>query len=219
MNNSINIWQVIITLFIAVMGVLVQLYISYKNREQIETNTYKNNDTQKFISHRSIATFIADKRQKWIDELRNDMALHLALSQEIMWKWDAIRSLMVEKTKGISDDEKDKILQERAELFSKENGERDKVHHEQYFRIKFRLNPNEPKHKDLRITLDNIRKFLHDLQSASSKGDAKKLEYEIEKLIYEASCYTDFILKEEWNRIKREVTNPQKELIENIKQT
>ena len=32
MNNTINIWQVIITLFIAVMGFLIQLYISYKKQ-------------------------------------------------------------------------------------------------------------------------------------------------------------------------------------------
>ena len=76
------------TAIIAAGGVATQFLIAHLSRRQIT----KQLDLQHLVSHRATATFVADKRQKWIDELRMDMAFHLALSQEIVWKWDGMRS-------------------------------------------------------------------------------------------------------------------------------
>lgn len=88
MTDSPPLQAALIAAIIAFGGILVQLLIAYLGRRQ----TAQQLDLQQLVSHRTTASFVADKRQKWIDELRTDMAFHLALSQEIVWKWDAMRS-------------------------------------------------------------------------------------------------------------------------------
>lgn len=197
---------------IAACGVAAQLLIAYLGRRQIA----KQLDLQHLVSHRATATFVADKRQKWIDELRTDMAFHLALSQEIVWKWDGMRSrtaLRVREEAKNAAGEVDqakakKIFQDAADAFSPENGARDREHQERHIRIMFRLNPKEDLHIKLRNCLDHIRLSLNKTQSANGEDEAKALLGETIHLIRKAQEYTEAILKAEWQRVKQEAAYP-----------
>lgn len=167
---------------------------------------------QRLVSHRTTASFVADKRQKWIDELRTDMAFHLALSQEIVWKWDSVRSraaLKVEQEAKDCQAAKSQIFQEIVDSFSMENGARDREHQERHIRIKFRLNPTEDLHIKLRMCLDEIRGILNKTQSARSKEEASVLIDEMVGKISHATELTEKVLKYEWSRVKQEVAYPE----------
>lgn len=178
------------TAIIAAGGVATQFLIAHLSRRQIT----KQLDLQHLVSHRATATFVADKRQKWIDELRMDMAFHLALSQEIVWKWDGMRSrtaLRVQEealdVAGKVDMTKaGKIWQDAADAFSPENGARDREHQERHIRIMFRLNPKKDLHIKLRECLDFIRVALNKTQSANTVAEAKTLLDETLRLVSEA---------------------------------
>ncbi|MDD1969151.1 hypothetical protein NPS29_27830 [Pseudomonas putida] len=201
------------TAVIAACGVAAQLLIAYLSRRQIA----KQLDLQHLVSHRTTASFVADKRQKWIDELRTDMAAHLASSQEILWKWQGMRSragLRVEEEAtdkaGVVDHAKAiKIYQEAADAFSPENGARDREHHERHLRIMFRLNPEKELHIKLRTCLEHIRESLHTTQGADSPTEAHRLLNLAIRLIGEAQGHTQAILKAEWQRVKQEVAYPE----------
>lgn len=201
------------TAIIAAGGVATQFLIAHLSRRQIT----KQLDLQHLVSHRATATFVADKRQKWIDELRMDMAFHLALSQEIVWKWDGMRSrtaLRVQEealdVAGKVDMTKaGKIWQDAADAFSPENGARDREDQERHIRIMFRLNPKKDLHIKLRECLDFIRVALNKTQSANTVAEAKTLLDETLRLVSEAQKHTEAILKAEWQRVKQEVAYPE----------
>ncbi|MCF7767282.1 hypothetical protein [Achromobacter pulmonis] len=198
---------------VAACSVAVQFLIAYLSRRQIA----KQLDLQHLVSHRTTATFVADKRQKWIDELRTDMAFYLALSQEIVWKWDGMRSraaLRVQEDAKNDAGEIDpvmasKIFQDVADAFSPENGARDREHQERHIRLMFRLNPKKDLHVKLRECLDLIRKSLHRTQGARTRAEAKELLDRTIHLIREAQDQTEAILKAEWQRVKQEVAYPE----------
>jgi hypothetical protein len=197
-------WQIIIS----TLGVSTQLLIAYLSRRQ----TAKQLDIQQLASHRSTASFVADKRQKWIDELRTDMAFHLALSQEVVWKWDAMRSAAIRKIEEEAKNDSlkaKKILQDAADTFSPENGARDRDHQERHIRIKFRLNPEEDLHIKLRTCLDEIRDVLNSTQGTQSKSEANALIEKTMLLVEQAVRLTEKVLKAEWRRVKQEVAYPE----------
>uniref|UniRef100_UPI002360E762 hypothetical protein n=1 Tax=Providencia rettgeri TaxID=587 RepID=UPI002360E762 len=153
----------------------------------------------------------------WIDELRTDMAFHLALSQEIVWKWDALR----ERAKlRVTEDATDangnvdqikarEIYQEAADAFSPENGSRDREHQERHTRIMFRLNPQEKLHIMLRDCLIDIRSTIVKHQGIKTQNEAQLQLDEMFRLINEAQKHTETILGAEWRRIKQEVAYPE----------
>lgn len=200
------------TAIIAIGGILTQLFIAYLGRRQVE----KQHALQEKVSHRTAATFIADKRQKWIDELRGDMAFHLALTQEIVWKWDALRSRESLRVQQEASGSKDEIKKELAESslqsaldnFSKENGSRDREHQERHIRIMFRLNPEEKLHISLRDCLNQLRELLKDVQSFPPEIHHIVYKKTFEK-IQETHDLTEKILKAEWQRVKQEVAHPE----------
>ncbi|WP_350313551.1 hypothetical protein OHJ28_07960 [Dickeya fangzhongdai] len=202
-----------LTAIIAAAGIAAQLLIAYLSRRQISRQL----ELQHLVSHRTTASFVADKRQKWIDELRTDMAFHLALSQEIVWKWDSIRQrtkLRIEEeavdANGKYDSVKAKnISQEAADAFSPENGARDREHQERHTRIMFRLNPKEDLHITLRECLYLIRDALSKIQGVSTQDEANMYLEETIRLIDEAQKHTEAILKAEWQRVKQEVAYPE----------
>ncbi|WP_400564396.1 hypothetical protein ACFELC_23660 [Pseudomonas aeruginosa] len=210
MTLTIQQW---LTVGVAIIGVLTQFFIAYLGRRQVK----KQLDLQHLVSHRTTATFVADKRQKWIDELRTDMAFHLALSQEIVWKWDAMRDRTALRVREEATDANgvingknaDRIRQEAADAFSPENGARDREHQERHIRLLFRLNPKEQLHVGLRECLGAIRDVLKKTQSAKSEDDARKFIGETLQLVEQAQKYTEAILKAEWTRVKQEVAYPE----------
>lgn len=202
----------LITALAALVGIAAQCLIAYRSRQQ----TAKQLDLQQLVSHRATASFVADKRQKWIDELRTDMAFHLALSQEIVWKWDAMRdraaikvSAEAQDGKGRVDPEKaNKIQQDIADAFAPENGARDREHQERHFRIMFRLNPKEALHITLRECMESIRHSIIQIQGAKSRQQAEDLMAHTSDLIAQAQRHTEAILGAEWRRVKQEVAYP-----------
>lgn len=202
-----------LTAIIAVAGIAVQFWIAYLARRQIARQL----DLQHLISHRTTASFVADKRQKWIDELRTDMAFHLALSQEIIWKWDSMRQRAQLRIKEdasnidgtVNQVKAGKILQEIADKFSPENGARDREHQERHTRIMFRLNPKEELHIKLRQCLECIRVGLSKTQGAKTRAEADEQLNETIRLIAKAQEHTQDILRAEWQRVKQEVAYPE----------
>lgn len=200
-------WQI----SISALGVGIQIYIAERSRRQTAKQAKDSLDMQRLVSHRSTASFVADKRQKWIDELRTDMAFHLALSQEMAWKWDAVRKrVAIEKMQAVnaSPETMSRIIQDHADSFSKENGTRDREHQERHIRIKFRLNPNEELHIELRKCLDEIRALLRDIQEEKSADEASKLVGDMQNKVRNGAEITEKVLKHEWSRVKQEVAYP-----------
>lgn len=202
-----------LTVGVAACGVLVQFLIAYLGRRQVR----KQLDLQHLVSHRSTASFIADKRQHWIDELRTDMAFHLALSQEIIWKWDGVRMGATQRVEseakdkdGIYDPARvDQIHQEEADKLSPENSKREREHHEGHIRIMFRLNPTEDLHIQLRQSLNNIRYVMSKMQGAKTLDANRECVSRMLALVGEAQTHTEAILKAEWQRVKQEVAYPE----------
>ena len=202
-----------LTVGVAACGVLVQFLIAYLGRRQVR----KQLDLQHLVSHRSTASFIADKRQHWIDELRTEMAFHLALSQEIIWKWDGLRMGAAQRVESEAKDKDgiyaparvDQIHQEEADKFSPENSKREREHHEGHIRIMFRLNPTEDLHIQLRQCLDNIRYVMNKMQGAKTLDANRECVSRMLALVGEAQTHTEAILKAEWQRVKQEVAYPE----------
>lgn len=202
------IWQVVISL----AGVGLQTHIAIIGWRQTAKNTRDSLDVQHLVSQRATASFIAEKRQKWIDELRSDMAFHLALSQEIIWEWKAIKDNASSKLAALikgNEKQRDIIAQKILDDFSKENGARDREHQERHIRIKFRLNPEEQLHINLLEHLDSIRDLLSKMQVAKRGQEANGLVEQMKELVNDATKTTQTILKKEWQRLKQEVAYPE----------
>ena len=213
-SDSSLLWQVIATF----IGVMLQATIAFFGWRYTEKNTRDTLDVQHLVSKRATASFIADKRQKWIDELRSDMAFHLALSQEIAWQWQAMKNGTANKVKVLaqgSENQRDKIVQTILDDFSKENGVRDRTHQERHIRIKLRLNSNKELHQELRQQLDSIRALLPVIQSTPKGDDLDNSVSNMVGLVDSAAETTQKILKKEWQRLKQEVAYPDA-LIEKI---
>lgn len=91
-----------LVVLISAIGVGAQLFIADRSRRQLASQTKETMAMQRFVSHRSTAAFVADKRQKCLDELRTDRAFYLVQSQEMAWKWDAVRSSTALKVKQLA---------------------------------------------------------------------------------------------------------------------
>jgi hypothetical protein len=209
-------------------GIAIQAYIAYKTRQQTKTQGLESREMQiriadenrnqlmkqsnesigmqRLITNRTIAAFIADKRQKWIDELRVDMAAHLALSQVIAWKWLALYQEAESVKLGGT------LVKEAVDMldkFSDGNGTRDHEHQERHIRLLLRLNGKEEAHIMLIGTLNEIRRLVSDLGLAKSSSNAFLLVKEMEQKIADATQQTNGVLKDEWTRIKQEVAHPE----------
>lgn len=193
-------------------------YSSYKSRSQTADaasatlrQAVASLDVQRTSTVRTAATFIADKRQRWIDELRADMAAHLADSQEYLWKWDGVRQRGAElmNDESIALFERTAKIKQLAQEFSDRNGAIDRSHQERHHRLRFRLNPNEANHLRLRSYLDEIRKIFDDTARAKDRETGIALIARVGTLVSEADTLTNEILKTEWERVKQEVAHPE----------
>lgn len=197
-----------VALFGAVIAALVSL-----------PNTRKTLDSQRASGARSASTFVGDKRQKWIDDLRGDMALFIANTHELVAIWLTFF--------GGQDDEKTmnptdaaRVAREHREAhikLNRENTERDAAHQQVLTRIRFRLNPLETEHIELLKTLYRVRHALETMVNGIGRRDilAAKLSADIDRDLDKCAAYTTAIFKGEWNRIAREVAEPEK-LLESI---
>ena len=144
------------------------------------------------------------------------MAFYLALSQEIVWKWDAIRKQTAIRVEAQCKDSKGRfnsakansIRQTAADAFSVENGARDREHQERHIRILLRLNPSKLLQVMLRAQLDQIRAALIRTQGAETDEEAEALLELTINLVKYAQNSTQAVLKAEWQRVKQEVAYP-----------
>ncbi|WP_186208233.1 hypothetical protein [Burkholderia gladioli] len=202
---------------VALFGAVIAARVSLHNSRKALEHAKETLDVQRATSARSAASFIADKRQKWIDELRSDMATHLAESQEIAWKWDATRqrAARVMGDQTLATDGRATKVRELAEELSKTNGDLDRSHQERHHRLRFRLNPKESDHQTLRSHLDEMREILEETRRVENREVAIALLDRMEKLVQRSDVLTNTILKTEWERVKQEVAYPA-EVIEKI---
>ncbi|WP_059978514.1 hypothetical protein [Burkholderia territorii] len=212
-------WAILGSALTAIISVVSTSYSNYKSRSQTVDaasatlrQAVASLDVQRTSTVRTAATFIADKRQKWIDELRADMAAHLAESQEYLWKWDGVRQRCAELASDstIALAERTAKTKQLVADFSDKNGVIDRSHQERHHRLRFRLNPNEPSHSKLRDHLDEIREIFDDTARAKDRETAIALIARVAALVGEADTLTNQILKTEWERVKQEVAYPEK---------
>jgi ElaB/YqjD/DUF883 family membrane-anchored ribosome-binding protein len=140
------------------------------------------------------------------------MVFYLAQSQEMAWKWDAVRTSTALKVPQLALHDpvkRNQIEQEAADNFSKINGELDRSHQERHFRIRFRLNPKEDLHIELREVLDKVRAVLNKTQNAKSQSEARELLDRIQKIVGTSAKLTEQVLKSECQRVKQEVVYPE----------
>ncbi|CAN0621949.1 conserved protein of unknown function [Burkholderia multivorans] len=192
----------------ALITAIVNLHNSRKSLKHAKDTL----DVQRTANARSAATFIADKRQKWIEDLRADVSLYLALSVELTEAWKRTFSNLGDmwdrnpyKDNHVLED----LDAKRVEFLSC-IAARDSEHYQLLTRILLRLNNEELPHQGLLAALFKLRSLLADLQMR-----AVRVEYAnqdkfmvIEHELQFAAVYAKVILKEEWQKLKREVADP-----------
>lgn len=195
---------------VALLGAVIAALVSLRNTRKTLDHAKETLEVARASSARAAATFIAEKRQKWIDELRADVAAHLAESQEYLWKWDGARQRAAEvmNDNALPLDDRTTKMKVLALEFSDKNGVIDRSHQERHHRLRFRLNPNEADHLRLRDYLDEIRKIFDDTARIKDRDTAIALIARLETLVAEADTLTNEILKTEWERVKQEVAYP-----------
>lgn len=213
-------WQIIGTTATAIIGVGSSLYIANKNRKQLTQHSKDTLDLQKLSTARSASTFIAEKRQKWIDELRADLSLYLALSTELTEGYKRLFSrLGQEWDEQPNADPRDVLdwCEKRRNEFEHENATRNSEHYQLLMRVSLRLNANEDLHNIVMVAINGIRRSLAGLALQAVKGDYSAQVHfeEIEKELHHASMYAHVVFKAEWQRLKYEVAAPD-ELLRDI---
>lgn len=176
-------------------------------------NTRRSLEVQRLTNVRSASTFIADKRQKWIDDLRTDASKYLSLSLETSEAWKQLYRVCGNEYDEHWDYDPQNVLKVCESLrikFLNENATRDSEHHQLYMRIILRLNNDEAAHQKLITSLDELRTHMSDLATAALTGSYsnQKLFDSIALTLDSTAAYTKIILKEEWQRLKREIADP-----------
>ncbi|WJV25611.1 MULTISPECIES: hypothetical protein [Pseudomonas] len=202
-------WAVIGGFVTAIVGALVSLW-----------NTRRTLAVQRLANTRSVSTFIADKRQKWIDDLRSDIAKYLSLSLETAEAWKQLYWKCGDRHDRYWGQDPQAVVDECEALrivFLKDNTTRASEHHQLYMRVVLRLNDDEKLHQALTISLRQLRTNMDDLAVAALRGNyANQPLFEaIQATLNDAEFFTKAILKEEWQRLKREVAEPNR-LIKDI---
>ncbi|WP_312374258.1 hypothetical protein [Stutzerimonas nitrititolerans] len=179
-------------------------------------NLWNNRQTigmQRLANARAASTFIADKRQKWIDDLRYDMSKLLSLTQEISEAWKQVYWKCGSELDEHGDIDPQGVHEYCESLrlgFLRNNAPRDSEHHQLLMRVLLRLNKCEEAHQNLIRTLTELRISLGGLAAAALRGEYadQKLFDSIEATVALAMDYSTSILKEEWQRLKHEVADP-----------
>ncbi|QAY84169.1 hypothetical protein [Pseudomonas arsenicoxydans] len=197
-------WAVIGGLVTALIAALVSLL-----------NTRRTLDVQRLTNARSASTFIADKRQKWIDDLRNDTSKYMSLSLETAEAWKQLYwkcGNEHDEHYHLSPQDVLKVCESLRIDFLIENAARDSEHHQIYMRIILRLNNNEDSHQKLMTDLLELRTHMRDLAMAALRGSYSNQELldSIATTLSLAAEHTKIILKGEWQRLKREVADPER---------
>ncbi|WP_339436460.1 hypothetical protein [Pseudomonas sp. EL_65y_Pfl1_R32] len=199
-------WAVIGGLLAALLAALIAALVSL-------LNTRSTLNVQRLANARSVSTFIADKRQKWIDDLRDDTSRYLSLSLETAEAWKQLYRRCGNEHDEHFHHSPQEVLKTCDSLrinFLRENAARDSEHHQIYMRIILRLNTEEISHQHLMTELVELRTYMGDLAKAAVIDfySNQELLDSIAATLSFAAEHTKIILKEEWQRLKREVADP-----------
>jgi uncharacterized integral membrane protein len=126
-------------------------------------------------------------RQKWIDDLRDDLSRHLALIDTISQLFK--HKIEIHEVSHMSREEFDNFYDSIHPEFKEMNN--------LYNRIRLRLNPNE--HIVLLCLLKNIEDKFNDIDPERGKEDFEYIEQTVIKTLTESQK----VLKNEWRRVKR----------------
>lgn len=149
---------------------------------------------QELASRRIANANVSAKRQVWIDGLREDLARYLTLWQEISFRWDA--AVNQPRTELMSDEE--------LEAFKRPIAEMRMEALEAKLRIELRLNLVEAKHKELKGLMKTMEGLTTFYQRTISSLPPPTIQATFQKAHQEAVAKAQEILKDEWERIKKE---------------
>lgn len=127
---------------------------------------------------------VSEFRQAWIDELRGDLSVFLASARSLCRAMEEARSTN-------ADDVKD-FRFEPEQIGNMRLASADAL-----YRVKLRLNKNEPEHKKLLKLLETAVKIQNQINIDKGPDYSKALNS-----IESASEYSQDILKNEWERVK-----------------
>nr|AIW63033.1 hypothetical protein [Burkholderia sp. Ha185] len=215
-------WAIIGSVATALWSIAGNVYLARKSRSQVieqAANQFKQAaaslDVQRTVTARTAATFIADKRQAWINDLRDDVSLYSALTVEILEGWKRVFSRLgnrLDEYGPPSAPRELEVYNEDVRKFAEGIAERDSLHVQLLTRIMLRLNGEEVTHRELVEGLYRVRASLRVIGiNANNHEYASQTFYDsIDHQLQLAQIYTKAILKEEWQKLKREVAAPER---------
>lgn len=215
-------WAAIGASATAIISVISNIYLARKSRSQVIDQAQKSFeqaaaslDVQRTSTARAAATFVADKRQKWIDELRDDVSLYVALTVEIVEGWRRVFSKLGNRwdENGAPTAPRDlEVYLEDVRKFAHDIRERDSLHAQALTRIMLRLNGEEHAHRELTEGFYKVRASVSLLRLNAMKHEyANQDIYDsIDSRMTLAQVYAKAILNEEWKKLKREVADPER---------
>lgn len=194
---------VLVSLTGVLLGVAAQFLISYWQRKaQVELAQRQANDQritldqqlamQELASRRIAVANIGQKRQVWIDSLREEIAEYLAIWQDIAWRWEAV----------IIEFRDVEITDEQIIEFRKPISEKRFVAHEIKIRVQLRLNMKEIKHQDLLEEMSKLENETHKFKRTVSDLPVHQIQIRFNEIFNKITLISQEILKEEWDRVK-----------------
>jgi len=213
-------WAIIGSVATALASVAGNIYLARKSRNQAFEQAASqlkqaaaSLDVQRTSTARAAATFIAYKRQKWIDDLRTDTSHYIGLAFELTEAWKRLCDSMNKVWDQVNRNPLDQ-LNECADLrtnFEQAIAARNSELYRLLMRITMRLNHDETIHQGLINCLMKLRGLLADIQlrAQADRTDIRDLLILIESEAQFTTIFTKQILKEEWKKLKREVAEPE----------
>ncbi|WP_369050127.1 hypothetical protein [Burkholderia gladioli] len=215
-------WQLVGASATAIIGVLSSLYIANKNRRQLMEHGAAQLRVQQATNERAAASFIGEKRQKWIDDLRSDVSLYIALTGEMVEGWSRHFERLGNEWDNHPPTSPSHLenYNEAVRKFADGYAERESRHTELLARIALRLNNRELAHEGLAGALHKIRRLLLDLNDRAARNEynIREIRQRIDEESRFALGFARVILKEEWQRIKRDLADPDR-LLNKIRAT
>ena len=205
-----KVWGVIGPFVAAVLAALLtvcaQIYIAHKQREHESTSSQEEADETaqlsgdklsmwNIASQRKANARVAQMRQVWINELRQDAAEYLSLWQDIAFRWASM----------VSNPDKNLFESQTLEALNAPIAKMRQDAHELRLRIAMRLNPGEGPHQELVRLMMSLEGEVGLLRRDRSTKPAGLLLAEIDVSIKNVVSKMQEILKVEWNVVKSEL--------------
>jgi len=195
-----------------VVGALVQLAImkrQLKAQREIAENqqriSMKQLDIQLSANRRLAHDNIATKRQEWINGLRSDLSLYLAMWQDISFRWQAIVDRASEEIERVRHGiPVEHPVEAGLPRFETEVADLRFRAHEIVLRIRLRLNPKEEHHNDLVELVERLERNVDKFKRTQSNEPTVIIQERIHTIMELIVKQAQIILKEEWDRVKGE---------------